>query len=88
MIQPRDHYGIPLRDALGLVNFTVDVEDPVTGKLVPGKVAPNARMGNSVCYYDGSHAGVYLVHVFMEDFKNDGDFGQGERAPIAGSPFK
>ncbi len=88
LIQPRDRYGVPLRDSLGLVNFTVDVEDPGTGKFVPAKVIVNARMGNSVCYYDGSHAGVYYVHVYMQDFKGDGDCGQGKRTPVAGSPFK
>lgn len=88
IIQPRDRYGVPLKDPFGLLNFTVDVQDPVSLNIVPAKVVPNPRIGSSVCYFDGSKSGIFLVHVYMEDFRNEGELGPGERTAIAGSPFR
>jgi hypothetical protein len=89
LIVPRDRYGVILRDEIGLLNFTVDCEEVATGLMMPAKVIPNARMGNHVCYFDASKIGKYRIHVYMEDFKNEGEVGApGRRVPIAGSPYR
>ena len=88
LIVPRDRYGVILRDELGLLNFTVDCEEVATSLAVPAKVIPNARMGNHVCYYDASKIGKYRIHVYLEDFKNEGEVGNtGRRVSISGSPY-
>ena len=88
LIIPRDRYGVALRDELGLLNFSVYGEEVTTGLIVPAKVIPNSRMGNHVCYFDASKIGNYRVHVYLEDFRMEGEMGGGgRRAPIAGSPY-
>ena len=88
LIIPRDRYGVILRDDLGLLNFTVDCEEMASNLIVPAKVIPNSRMGNHVCYFDASKIGKYRIHLYQEDFQNEGEVGNaGRRVPCAGSPY-
>jgi len=52
------------------------------------EVTPNAELCCSVCHYDGSVAGDYLVHVRLDNGKTEGKIDDGHvRQPVKGSPF-
>ena len=49
-------------DPGGLIEFSVDVQD-ASGKVEEATVEPCPQFYNSLCYWDASRAGGYLVHV-------------------------
>ena len=88
VIQPRDSYGQELRDAGGLIGFSGEVQDCVTGSASEAFVEPCPRFFNSLCYWNASRAGKYAVHVRQENALAEGvSAGPGKPLPIQGSPF-
>lgn len=87
-IQPRDVYGQELRDPGGLIEWSVDIQD-AAGNVQEAMVEPCPQFYNSLCYWDASRAGEYLVHVRQEHALPEGvNAGAGSSIPIKGSPFK
>lgn len=75
-------------DPGGLIEFSVDVQD-ASGKVEEATVEPCPQFYNSLCYWDASRAGEYLVHVRQLHALPEGVIaGNGSSIPILGSPFK
>ena len=88
IIQPRDMYGMELRDPGGLIGFSVEIQDRTTGEVHEAHVEPCPQFYNSICYWNASRAGQYAVHVRQENALADGvSCGQGKAIAIGGSPF-
>jgi len=87
VIQPRDRYGAPLMDPGGFLEFSVEVQDLHSGALSGASVTTHDKLCASVCHYDASRAGKYLVHVRLDNGMTEGLSEGLTRQPVMGSPF-